>query len=93
MAQRAAAKLKEAALPPRMEMWEITKKMKQAGGGKDSDPTSSFSFRPTINHTVPDFDKHRQEWDATLQVGYHAISQGAGVGTGAVEPTHTPTQP
>jgi hypothetical protein len=70
VAQRAAAKLKEAALPRRMEMWEIAKKLKQASGTKDADPTSSFSFRPSINHTVPDFDKHRQEWDATLQVGW-----------------------
>jgi hypothetical protein len=68
VAQRAAAKLKEAALPPRMEMWEITKKLKKSTSESKEDFTAAFSFRPAINPTVPDFEKAKQTWEATLKV-------------------------
>ena len=54
-----------------MEMHEITKKLESSGkkGTKEPIGSANHTFKPAVNAVVPDFDKAKEDWDRTLQVG------------------------
>ena len=55
-----------------MEMHEITKKLESSGkkGKKEPIGSANHTFKPAVNAVVPDFDKAKEDWDRTLQVGH-----------------------
>lgn len=63
--ERSQQLLQEAKLPPRMEMW--TKTAAQASAQKKPARDPDLTFRPNVNHHIPDYDRLYAQFTAALQ--------------------------